>query len=208
MPTPPGYVASHTRAKLAIVFLVLRTCVDVPLILLVPMAPVLVAALGGPRALDLVHAMTIATLVMLAVTATVFLRWFHRIVLNARAFAEDEVPYTPAEAVTAWFIPIVSLFRPYQITRAVERASLGDLASPSSLVSSWWAAYYGRLILRGAIAFATSSLDHGARVAGACASVAAELVAVGLAISLVRYIERIQTARAAMTPSAIAEVFR
>ncbi len=204
---PAGYVPSRTLARVAIGALLLRSCVHLPQLAFIPLAHTVVATLGPERAMTAVWGLTAATAAGLLLAGIAFVMWTYRVVANARVFAEDEMPFTPSEAAWSWFIPIVNLVRPYQVMRAVERSALPVGGSPSSLVSSWWAAYLGRLVLQSGVAMATTSMDEGARTAGALASIAAELVSVGLAVALVLYIERLQSERAAMTATAIAEVF-
>jgi hypothetical protein len=80
-----------------------------------------------------------------------FLVWLHSATKNVRAFGRYGLKFTPAWAVVSWFIPIVSMFAPYQsvseIWRASEPESVGvdrtDWVTQRvpSLVGVWWGAY-------------------------------------------------------------------
>jgi hypothetical protein len=63
---------------------------------------------------QLVNAGGIAITVTFAATAVVFLRWVHRLVLVARALGAD-LAWDPSQAVWGFFVPFLSLIRPYQV---------------------------------------------------------------------------------------------
>ena len=56
-------------------------------------------------------------LILLAVTAVLFLRWLHRAVDVAGTMSPMRLRWTSARAVWSFFIPVVSLWRPYQVIR-------------------------------------------------------------------------------------------
>ena len=69
-----------------------------------------------------------STLISVA-TVVLFLLWLHRAVANARLMGRSTT-CSPAEAVGAYFIPVLNFFRPYQAMKELHRASdpttLGD----------------------------------------------------------------------------------
>jgi hypothetical protein len=69
----------------------------------------------------LVNAGNIAITITFITTAVVFLRWMHRLVVLTRALG-GKLAWTPAQAVWAFFIPIISLIRPYQVLTAAHTA--------------------------------------------------------------------------------------
>lgn len=71
---------------------------------------------------SLVDAGLIAHYVVLAVTAVLFLRWVHLLVALTRTLGDGDLPWRPSTAVWGFFLPIVSLFRPYQVLRDVHEA--------------------------------------------------------------------------------------
>jgi len=79
-------------------------------------------------------------------TGIVFLCWLHLCYRNLRALAVDDPPYTPGWAVGSWFIPVLNLFRPYQVVAGLWRTTAvpgteGDdwrRRPASGLVAVWW----------------------------------------------------------------------
>jgi len=82
-------------------------------------------------------------------SAIAFLMWFHRTHRNLRALGAKNLKYSPGWAVGAWFIPILNLFRPYQIMAEVWRgsdpmplttqSSYAGRGAVSPLLGWWWA---------------------------------------------------------------------
>ena len=60
-------------------------------------------------------------------TVVVSLAWVYRTSKNLVALGADGQRFSPRWAVICWFIPIISLFRPYQVVREVWNASAPDL---------------------------------------------------------------------------------
>ena len=83
--------------------------------------------------------------------AIVFLRWFHAAHKNLGSSGLERLTYNPSSAVWAFFIPILSLFRPYQVMVEVSKGSAylagespadswrGVREKPTALL--WWALY-------------------------------------------------------------------
>ena len=121
------------------------------------------------RAADaIVNATNTAIAITFVVTAIVFLRWMHRLVLLTRAL-DAALAWSPSEAVWSFIIPLVGLVRPYQILSAVhtalapenvapvdvrvEPSAQGDyrsvvfvapsaaIAIPAAPVAMWWGAF-------------------------------------------------------------------
>jgi hypothetical protein len=131
--------------------------------------------------------------------------WQHRAYANLRLIGSRDTEYTPGWSVGYWFIPIINLFRPYQITAELYRRSeiqnahdsIGGL-SGSPLVGAWWFAYLawggaGRLaasLAKDAHTLPTlisaTNVDLGAHMVGILATVLAMLV--------IRSIDRFQQA--------------
>jgi len=53
----------------------------------------------------------------------VFLLWYYRNHKNLPALGASELRFTPGWAVVLWFIPILNLWKPYQVTVEVMKAS-------------------------------------------------------------------------------------
>ena len=92
-----------------------------------------------------------AYLGVFAVTVISVLAWINRASGNLRGLRVEDQRFSPGWAVGAWFVPIVMLFRPYQIMKEVWQGSHpaggdGDLlawrqAPVSPLLGFWWAAW-------------------------------------------------------------------
>ena len=102
------------------------------------------AGAGGP-----VNALInlLASLVSLATTVC-FLVWIYRVSKNLRAFGTQGLRFTPGWAVGYFFVPILNLYRPYQVFREIWRASEAAPAArvgqdwqfvrPPALLLGWW----------------------------------------------------------------------
>jgi hypothetical protein len=69
---------------------------------------------------------SIAALGLLLATCILFLRWLSSLVRLTKALSAKKLRWTPGDAVWAFFIPIVSLLRPYHVLRDVYGALAPD----------------------------------------------------------------------------------
>lgn len=74
-----------------------------------------------------------ATVLMMVVTAIFFLRWIHRLVKLTRSLGAEDLRWKPSEAVWAFLIPFISLFRPYQVLRDVQQRLEPEEIEPPSV---------------------------------------------------------------------------
>lgn len=153
-------------------------------------------------------------ILVLLVTAVVFLGWFRRAYENTTRLTPEEPPWTPKWSVIYWLIPIINLFRPYTVTRYIwteshRAARPAGEPRPYEAVTLWWGAW----ILTGFVSRVGSRLqrgdDIGDLLSGAIAFTMADLLflaAALLAAWLVGEIQRAQelAARAADRPVATA----
>lgn len=89
--------------------------------------------------------------------AVTFLMWLHLAWVNVERRGLSGVRWSASWAVGWWFIPIMNLFRPYQVMSALWRASREPSDAPgstawavrgtSAMVGWWWALYLGASIL-------------------------------------------------------------
>jgi len=97
------------------------------------------------------QAIGVAQFALYLVTAVVFLTWIYRANRNARALGARDMRFTPAWAVGWYFVPIMSLWRPFQAMREIWQASEqpGNWQSVSTppLLGWWWTLYLGAQIL-------------------------------------------------------------
>jgi hypothetical protein len=93
----------------------------------------------------------VAQLVLYITTGIVFLSWIYRANGNARALGAKDMRFTPGWAVGWYFVPIMSLWKPFQAMREIWQASAapGNWQSVQTppLLGWWWALYLGANIL-------------------------------------------------------------
>ena len=93
----------------------------------------------------------LAQFTLYLVTAVVFLTWVYRANRNARALGARNMRFTPGWAVGWYFIPIMSLWKPFQAMREIWQASAqpGNWQSTQTppLLGWWWALFLSSQIL-------------------------------------------------------------
>jgi|GEM_PF-4518444 len=65
-----------------------------------------------------------------------FCMWMNRVCRNAHALATREMTITPGWSVGYFFIPIVSLWKPFQAMKEIWKASVG--VAPAPVLGLWW----------------------------------------------------------------------
>lgn len=89
----------------------------------------------------------IIIVVMSIVSAVTFIQWFRRAYFNLHTLT-DGLKYTEGWAAGAWFVPILNLFRPYQIMRELFEESSRIISEKMGgfnpkpyliFVNLWWA---------------------------------------------------------------------
>jgi hypothetical protein len=79
------------------------------------------AGVGSQECLEVSDALAqvgrIAAFVMLPVTAALFLRWLSRALRVGRAVSTTGIGWSPREAVWSFFLPVISIVRPYHVIR-------------------------------------------------------------------------------------------
>lgn len=100
--------------------------------------------------------------------------WFYRSHKNLQSFNTMGLKYSPGWAVGSWFIPILNLFRPFQITHEIWTASDPEASTVSwkqgkySLVTIlWWisALTYSGISLTSSITAIMKVASEGAQMA-------------------------------------------
>ena len=83
---------------------------------------------------QLVLATILGELVLMVATPIAFLRWLYAAHLRARELgAGHRLGFSARQAITAWFIPVVSLVRPMRVMRGLAAASDPTDLSPATL---------------------------------------------------------------------------
>jgi hypothetical protein len=141
--------------------------------------------------------------IVLIVCAIVFLMWLYRARRNLPALGVADVRWSPGWSIAWWFIPIMSLFRPYQVVKETWRASdptsLSQWSSerPPGIYGWWW----GLFLVYGFVGNATDSTSTGGTPgfdAAALIDLAGLIVGIGSALCamwIVRDITARQTQR-------------
>lgn len=168
--------------------------------------------------LALSNALNVLSVTVLVATAVLFIIWLYRVRENAELFAPGTHQHGKGWVIGAWFTPIVCLWFPWRITVDCWQAS-APVTGPygerqilsQGLLSSWWTAGIGGLILNritaasvGAATVASGDVDTD--VAAVQTSLVLEiaesaftLAAAVLAILVVRRLSAMQDARAGLT---------
>ncbi|GAB4513932.1 MAG: hypothetical protein Tsb004_21540 [Allomuricauda sp.] len=89
----------------------------------------------------------IITIVLYVTSVILFIRWFRRAYYNLNS--RGNTTYDEGWAAGSWFVPIINLFRPYQIMkeiddencRLIEKHSQKPISKSSILIGFWWAAW-------------------------------------------------------------------
>lgn len=79
--------------------------------------------------------LALGSLVLFGLTAVVFLAWLRRVRGNARALG---MPARTPGALLWWFVPVMNLFRPFLVVRAIYLASRGGPGRAPGWLVTWW----------------------------------------------------------------------
>lgn len=154
----------------------------------------------------------LVSLLLMVATIVCFIRWLTQARRNVVAMGARGLVHSREWAVWGWFVPILNLFRPYQVIEEVWRGSsaqfgraLAVMAAPvPSILGIWWGAWLVNGVL-GQIAFRmTRGLTDAADLADyiqvermIAFSGIASVVAAFLAIRVVRGLDDAQRAQRA-----------
>jgi len=99
------------------------------------------------------YSVGVGGLLVFLVTAAVFLGWLHRSCGNLAALGVQDRHFSPAWAVTCWFIPGVGLWKPYRAVHEIWKAGDPSTFGSSNLIRLWWSAWLVSLVLFNVYAF-------------------------------------------------------
>jgi len=143
------------------------------------------------------------TLALRLATAVAFCLWFYRAYKNLAFLRAPNLSFTPGWAAGAFFVPILQLFRPYQIAQETWQASDPDMltsswrrAGRSWIIRCWWTFW----IIGGILAYISMRLTLAAttepQIQGALAfdmlSDIPEILAAAFAIGMILKIQQRQ----------------
>ncbi|MCP5027000.1 MAG: DUF4328 domain-containing protein [Actinomycetia bacterium] len=138
-------------------------------------------------------------LLLLAGLSTVI--WFYRATKNTETLGLARLDHTPKWAIWGWVVPILSLFRPYQMmsqTWAASTSPTGTIYPTPRVQPWWWGLFLAGLVLDRIVTGATRTewTPDNARVmlhVGSAAATA-DIIAAALFITLVRALTQRQLA--------------
>lgn len=122
-------------------------------------------------------------------TMIVFARWIYVAGRNLVEAGMDELDFTPAARIWWFFVPVASLFKPFQGMRELWNASrnVWPHDTNESLVSVWW----GLWLLANFVGYFVAVLSQeGQGLLGLWLSCAAEIAVAVVAIAMIRGITR------------------
>lgn len=94
-------------------------------------------------------------LVVFVISGFLILRWIHRANYNARQLGAENMEFTPGWSIGYYFIPILTLWKPYQAMKEIWKASKNpsnwNSQSVSRLLPIWWSIWIISIILAHAI---------------------------------------------------------
>jgi hypothetical protein len=160
MPSTTGFLTLRGRANVAVALLVVTVIVSLLSILAERDIQSLIdAALAGQSvgiaevdaADDRIGLYALGGVVVLIATSIAFLAWFYRAYVNIERLGARDLRVSNGWSIGSWFVPILNLVRPKQLTNDIWRASdparsAGDSqgwksAPVSGLIHLWWAAF-------------------------------------------------------------------
>ena len=82
-----------------------------------------------------------------------FLRWIYRANKNLHVLSSEPLTFSPGWSVGWYFIPIASLFKPYQAMKEIWSAAHRGAAGGGSLIGWWWglwivSTFLGRIAMK------------------------------------------------------------
>jgi len=109
---------------------------------------------------------TVVNFIMLVVSMIIFIMWFRRAYYNLHCLSWHNARHSEGWAAGSWFIPILSLFWPYQIMediwRGTQNAIKERFGAPQSaaIIGWWWTLYLVNNFFGYITAFTTRGADN------------------------------------------------
>ena len=149
----------------------------------------------------------IGDLGLFLLTAILFLRWVYRANQNARQLGAIDMQFTPGWAIGGYFLPLFSLWMPYQAMREIWNASTSPAAWQSlgghSIVRLWWGVWLAWNFTGYAVLIASASVQKGLTGSILITQIslildASAVAAAVAALLLITRLRRIQMTRASL----------
>lgn len=147
------------------------------------------------------------------ITAILFLRWIHRANYNARQLGAKNMKFTPGWAIGWYFIPIASLWKPYQAMKEIWKASKkpDDWETQSgSPILPWWWFFYIMFSYLGVVSFrhflrAKLSKELNELIEATTSSIAYDIFSIPLTILTIVLVSRIYEMQTSQSKGTITE---
>ncbi|QDU91261.1 hypothetical protein Pla175_46810 [Pirellulimonas nuda] len=154
--------------------------------------------MGPAESADLLVSLLI--LVVYIVLVVMYCKWHYRSYRNLTSFGVEDARYTPGWSVGYYFIPIVSLFKPYRAMKDIYNGSAGEpVEQAAGVVAAWWTAFIAMNLIENGASRMVMRADtvETIQAAGVVYLVAnaATVIAAFLAIGLIREVDARQRAR-------------
>lgn len=139
-------------------------------------------------------------LVAILAVAVLFLRWIYLANTNVRVMGAGGLRYSPRGAIVWYFVPIASLWKPYQAMKEIWQASMDPAnwrrVRTPKLLPIWWTLWLVSLPLSNASMKAgLSANDFTALLASRIVEIASDLVDLPLNFLAIALLTRIWTAQ-------------
>jgi hypothetical protein len=103
--------------------------------------------------------LTLVNILVLITTGILFMFWFRRAYTNVHKLGIGWLRWKPGWAVGAWFVPVISLYVPYQIMRDIWSATAYSIRKDfdtsrfnADIIGWWWALFIVANVLTGLLA--------------------------------------------------------
>jgi Domain of unknown function (DUF4328) len=154
--------------SLFILISIANAVVDISLIQVLSKTEGLQTAPGGVNERQILRFVisVLLTLVVL-LTAAFFLIWIYRAHKNLKAFGAAELKYSPRWAVAGFFVPLLNIFRPYQVISEIWKASVkgagrgGGTNWKLEQIPAYFGLWWGLWLLSGLMDFFSAIMIFG-----------------------------------------------
>lgn len=137
------------------------------------------------------------------VSGVLILRWIYQANQNARQFGAKDMAFSPGWSIGFYFIPIVSLWKPYQAMKEIWQASQNPANWPvekvSSILGIWWFFWIANSIVGQAVFRLSRRAEEISEIMNVnLVSQASEVISIPLALVTWLMIKNVSNAQLAM----------
>ena len=137
------------------------------------------------------------------VSGILILKWIYRANQNARQFGAKDMAFSPGWSIGFYFIPIVSLWKPYQAMKEIWQASQNPSNWPvekvSSILGIWWFFWIANSVVGQAVFRMSRRAEEISEIMNVnLVSQASEVISIPLALVTWLLIKKVSAAQLAM----------